>query len=125
MLGLNSDVQFYRAEQIADDDVGGAQRGPYIACGSARARISQRPATIEMRAQGLTTDRLFDAFVQPATVDVLNNDMMMATSGPYAHVRFRVTGVIQPHMLKESARAHLKIQLERVDDGRNVDLIWP
>lgn len=125
MQGQNVEVKIYRAEQLADDAAGGAQRGPYTVLFEIgkRARLHNRPATLEMRAQGLSTDRLFDAFYQPATDGVLAMDLLIPQEGPHAHVRFLVTGVIGPSMTAwASPMAHLKLQLERYDQGKVIDL---
>ncbi len=125
MQGQNVEVKIYRAEQLADDAAGGAQRGPYIVLfeNGKRARLHNRPATLEMRAQGLSTDRLFDAFYQPATDGILAMDLLIPQDGPHAHVRFLITGVIGPSLVPWSGpRAHLKLQLERYDQGKVVDL---
>ena len=125
MQGQNVEVKIYRAAQLADDVAGGAQKGPYTVLfeNGKRARLHNRPATVEMRAQGLSTDRLFDAFYQPATDAVLALDILIPQAGPHAHVRFLVTGVIGPSITNwESPKAHLKLQLERYDQGKVLDL---
>ena len=124
MQGQNVTVKIYRAAQLADDAAGGAQRGPYtVVYEGRRCRLHNRPATVEMRAQGQSTDRLFDAFYQPATDAVLALDILIPQDGPHAHVRFLVTGVIGPSLVPWSGpRAHLKLQLERYDSGKVLDL---
>lgn len=125
MQGQNVEVKIYRAEQLEDDAAGGAQKGPYTVLFEIgkRARLHNRPATLEMRAQGLSTDRLFDAFYQPATDKVLSMDILIPQDGPHAHVRFLVTGVIGPSLVPWAGpRAHIKLQLERYDDGKVLDL---
>ncbi len=124
MEGQNINVSVYRAAQQADDVSGGAQRGAYALIATARGRLIQRVPTLEMRAQGLGSDMFYDAFVQPATTDVRANDMLIPADGPHAHERFLVTGVHGPGLKHfQSPRAHLKLQLERWDDGKMVDLI--
>lgn len=118
MQGLWTAVAFYRAVQLADDDIGGAVRGNYNQTGTGRAMIVLRPATVEMRAQGLGTDLLYDAHVQPATLDVRRNDVLLVNDGPYANLKFRVTSVALPTMILQSPQAHLKLQLERQDEGK-------
>lgn len=124
MQGQNISAKVYRATQLEDDAAGGAQRGPYVQVyESHQVRIYNRPATIEMRAQGLQTDKLFDAFYQPASDGILAMDMLIPQTGPYANLRFLVTGVIGPSLVPWAGpRAHLKLQLERYDDGRIIDL---
>lgn len=124
MQGLNVNVTIYRATQLADDVAGGARRTPYAAVATARGRIAHRAPTLEMRAQGLGTDLLYDAALQPATTDVQANDLLIPADGPFAHVRFLVTGVQNPGLAHfQSPRAHLKVQLERYDSGKMVELI--
>jgi hypothetical protein len=123
MQGLNSNVTVYRATRLADDAAGGARQSAYSAVTSARARIAQRAPTLEMRAQGLSTDNLYDAILQPATVDVRANDLLIPTDGPLAHLRFLVTGVNQPPMDFQTPRAHLRVQLERWDSGKVIELL--
>lgn len=124
MRGLNVSITIYRATQLADDEAGGAQRSTAAQVATARARIAHRAPTLEMRAQGLSTDLLYDAAIQPATTDVQANDVLIPADGPFAHVRFLVTGVQHPAMAHfQSPRAHLKLQLERWDSGKMVELI--
>ena len=124
MQGQNVTVKVYRAAQLADDAAGGAQRGAYAQVyETRRARIYNRPSTVEMRAQGLQTDKLYDAFYQPATDGVVALDIIIPQTGPYAHARFLVTGVIGSSLENwSSPRAHLKLQLERYDSGKVLDL---
>ncbi len=123
MQGLNTPVTFYRATQQADDQAGGAQRSPYYQYSTGRARIQQRPVDLQTRAQGLTTDKLFDAFVQPADLGIQAMDMLIPTAGPFAHLRFLVTAAIT-HTLAQprGPKAHVRLQLERWDDGKVIDL---
>lgn len=122
MQGNNVAISIYRAPEIADDEAGGAQRGSYALVDTARGRLDNRAPTLEMRAQGLSTDKLFDAVVKPATSDVQENDLLVPTSGPFALQRFLVTSVQKPSMATfSSARAHLRLQLERWDDGKLVE----
>lgn len=124
MQGLNVSITIYRATQLADDEAGGSQRSAYAQVTTCRGRIANRAPTLEMRAQGLGADLFYDAAIQPATLDVRENDMVIPTSGPLAHRRFLVTGVQQPSLeFFQSPRAHLKLQLERWDEGKMVDLI--
>jgi len=77
-----------------------------------------------MRAQGLGSDMFYDVVIQPATTDVQSNDMLIPADGPLAHQRFLVTAVQVPSMVHfQSPHAHLKLQLERWDEGKMVDLI--
>ena len=122
MQGKNVAISIYRAEELADDAAGGAQRGSYALVDTARGRLDNRAPTLEMRAQGLSTDKLFDAVVQPATLDVEANDLLVPTSGPFELQRFLVTSVQKPSMASlSSSRAHLRLQLERWDDGKLVE----
>lgn len=124
MQGNNVNVTIYRATQLADDEAGGAQRSAYASVATARARLAHRLPTLEMRAQGLSTDLLYDAALSPATTDVQANDMLIPANGPLAHQRFLVTAVQTPSMYYlESPKAHLKLQLERWDSGKMINLI--
>jgi hypothetical protein len=122
--GLNTSVTIYRATQLADDEAGGARRSAYAQVDTGRAMIAHRSPTLEMRAQGLSTDLLYDANVQPATIDVQANDMLIPADGQHAHVRFLVTSAQHPTMAHlQSPRAHLLLHLERWDSGKMVELI--
>ena len=126
MQGLNSTVQIKRQTGTTDDVAGGAQYSGFADVEpqrAIRAMISQKAASMEMRAQGLGTDRLYDATIQPAMVAVINDDILIPLDGPFKDVRFRVTAVIRPVMHLQSPRAHLKLQLERWDDGSALDTL--
>ncbi len=117
MQGLNTSVRIFRAARLADDDVGGSVRGDYAQVGQGRAILVLRPATVEMRAQGLGTDLLYDCHIQPATLEVERNDVLLVDDGPYAQLKFRITSVAKPTIILNSPQAHLKIQMERQDEG--------
>lgn len=123
MQGQNVVVYIYRATQGVDDVAGGATRTPYVLFAQGRGRVQQRSVGLAMRAQGLTTDKLFDAFYQPATDAVVSTDMLIPQAGPFANERFYVTAVQKASMVPLSGpRAHIKLQLERWDEGRMIDL---
>jgi hypothetical protein len=123
MQGQNVYIKVYRYTQLADDVAGGARQSSYVEIATGRARIQGRLATIEMRAQGLGADNLFDAAVTPATTDVQRDDMIIPQDGPEANVRFLVTSVQKPGFNLSSPRAHLNLQLERWDEGRMIDIL--
>lgn len=126
MQGNLANVTIYRKARRDDDEAGGAQYDPYSVhvTDGIRARIANRAPTLEMRAQGLGTDRFYDATIKPATTDVQANDLLIPDDGPFAHTRFLVTGVQKPSMMSlNSPRAHLKLQLERYDDGKTIEFL--
>jgi hypothetical protein len=126
MQGMNLSLTFYRAVQQADDVAGGAQKADYIQYGTGRGRLQQRSVSIDMRAQGLGTDRIFDCFVQPANTDVLPMDMIVPSNGPWEDYRFLVTGVVKPSLAHlRSPMSHLRLDVERWDDGKMIDLQGP
>jgi len=123
MQGLNLDIILYRAAHSTDDDAGGAQKQAYIQYATGRGRLQQRPVSVDLRAQGLGTDRLFDCFIQPATIEVQNMDMLIPTNGPWAHARFLITGIIKPSIEHlGSPMSHLRLNLERWDEGHMIDI---
>lgn len=123
MQGMNIALKLYRAAQSADDVAGGATRGAYTYYGKGRGRVQQRAATLEMRATGLTADHVFDVFIQPANLGVIRTDVAVPQSGPFKGVRLYVTGV-QTHTLAQTQgpHVHLRLQCERWDEGRVIDL---
>lgn len=123
MLRYNLDVTIYERTQDADDVYGGAQARYTVARGSARARIQSREATISMRAQGLGTDRLYDALISPASIIANTGDLLAVDDnlqqGTFAGMTFLVQGVHRsPHLETQNPEATLKLQLERWDDGK-------
>lgn len=126
MRGINVFVRVLRPNNQADDEVGGASVKYTEIASMVRARIQARPATLLMRAQGLGTDRLFDAFLEPATTSVQAGDFIYPEpdSGPFTLQRFYVTGVVRDGSSNiQSPRAVLKVQLERWDDGEAVEAL--
>lgn len=123
MQGLNLNIILYRSAQSADDVAGGAQKAAYVQYATGRGRLQQRSVSVDLRAQGLGTDRIFDAFIQPATTDVKNMDMLIPGNGSWANERFLITGVIRPSLEHlASPMAHLRLNLERWDEGHMIDI---
>ena len=121
--GLNLNVILYRAAQQTDDTAGGAQKATYIQYATGRGRLQQRSVSVDMRAQGLGTDRIFDAFIQPGEIDVQAMDMLIPQDGNWADVRFLVTGVIGASLKhKRSPMFHKRLNLERWDEGHMIDI---
>lgn len=112
----------YRAQRLADDEIGGARRSAYYLIGEYRAFITAKAATVEMRVAGITADRLFDAVVWPSEADIANNDIVIPQAGNWANLRMLVTAATKPALDARQLQAVLSLQLERWDDGKPLDL---
>lgn len=121
LKGLNTTIDIYRRNASADDDIGGAVRTEDIVYRSVNARIDTVPPSVQAREIGIETPRLAVALIWPASYTIYEDDVILPLSGPFQSIQFRITGVRYDSVLpyKRGSKAHLELDLVRVDRGRS------
>lgn len=118
--GLNITVTIQRRIEGVDDEVGGATTTTsYIATG-VRARISNIKPTSEQRIAGIETSKMYNCHIWPATIAVIEHDLITPEKGPHKDKVFLVKGVQKDSLFDEDPRAHISLRIQRVERARSI-----
>lgn len=117
--GLNITVEIQRSAAGANDSVGGRTSTTTTIATGVRARISAVKPSVEVRAQGLETNKMFNMSVWPATTDIQQNDLVIPESGQHSGKTFQVRGVQMDSISTSDPRSHLSVRLERPEAARS------
>lgn len=118
LQGMNITFKLTRKIKGADDEVGGATATETTIYTGIHGRLSALKPSEELRVQGVETDKLFNAVIQPVTLDIHEFDYLYPESGIYAGQQFKVTGVQVDSIVPSDPRAHKSLRLERIERAR-------
>jgi len=119
--GLNAECSIYRTTTPADDDIGGAVPVRTIEHEDIKCRVSSPRPTQFSREQGLETPKLYNVVLQPATLDIRENDEFYLTS-PSNHEIYQkyilIEGVQIDSIHPNDPRRHIELTLSRIVRSR-------
>ena len=114
--GLNNRFRIWRLTEESDDYVGGASLSGTVVYSNIMGRMQAQVVDQVFLAQGMETDRQFNAIVIPGTLDVRERDEVELTH-PKDHwefgKRFRVLAVSHSDHNPRDPRNYLRLQLTR------------
>lgn len=116
--GLNITVTIQRRIEGVDDDIGGATTTLSTIATNVRARISNLKPSSEQRIAGIETSKMYNCHIWPATVDVIEHDLITPLNGNLANNTFLVKGVQIDSLFNQDPRAHKSLRLQRVERSR-------
>lgn len=115
LQGMNARCSIYRTS-TTDDAIGGAEPTRALVYSNRPCRVSSVRPSIFSREQGLETDKLYNVVLQPASLDVRENDEFYLTL-PVAHELFQVyihiDGVQIDSIHPNDPRRHIELTLRR------------
>jgi len=120
--GLNSRCSIYRDVVFADDDIGGAAPVRLEKYSKVKCRVSSVRPTQFSREQGLETPKLYNVVLQPASLDIRENDEFYLTS-PNNHELYHkyilIEGVQIDSIHPNDPRRHIELTLSRIVRSRS------
>jgi hypothetical protein len=120
--GLNARCSIYRPLVAADDDIGGAVPVKTEKYANKKCRVSSVRPTQMAREAGLETPKLYNVVLQPANLDIRENDYFYLTSPTnheLYHVYIPIEGVqIDSIAPNDLSRRHIELTLSRVVRSR-------
>jgi len=120
LQGLNAKCSIYRTT-TTDDAIGGAVPDRDVVYTNVKCRVSSvRPSQI-LREQGYETFKLYNVVLQPASLDIRENDEFYLTS-PANHELFhtyiQIDGVQIDSIHPNDPRRHIELTLGRYARSR-------
>jgi hypothetical protein len=120
--GLNSRCSIYRDVVFADDDIGGAVPTKLLKYSNVKCRVSSVRPTQMAREAGLETPKLYNVVLQPAGLDIRENDyfyLTLPTNHELYHVYIPIEGVqIDSISPADTYRRHMELTLSRIVRSR-------
>jgi hypothetical protein len=122
LQGLNCRCSIYRDLVFADDDIGGPIPTSALKYSKVKCRVSSVRPTQMAREAGLETPRLYNVVLQPAGLDIRENDNFYLTF-PNTHELYHklipIDGVqIDSIAPSDTIRRHMELTLSRVVRSR-------
>jgi hypothetical protein len=121
LQGLNSRCSIYRPI-ITDDDIGGAVETKMLKYSNLKCRVSSVRPSLMAREVGLETPRMYNVVLQPAGLDIRENDYFYLTlpaTHELYHVYIRIYGVqIDSISPSDTSRRHIELTLNRIVRSR-------
>jgi hypothetical protein len=122
LQGLNCRCSIYRDVVAADDDIGGADPIKLLKHTNLKCRVSSVRPTQVAREAGLETPKLYNVVLQPAGLDIRENDYFYLTfpnNHELYHVYIPIEGVqIDSISPSDTSRRHVELTLSRIVRSR-------
>lgn len=122
LQGLNSRCAIYRPIIAADDDIGGAVPAKVLKYSNLKCRVSSVRPSLAAREVGLETLKLYNVILQPAGLDIRENDyfyLTFPTNHELYHVYIQINGVqIDSISPSDVSRRHIELTLSRIVRSR-------
>ena len=112
--GLLHTGHIIRFSYNVDDDQGGALPSGTVIYNPVFARIFTEKPTLALLEQGLLTEELFSAVLQPGTLDLRHNDQYQIDApnlSPWLGLKFVIISIQTPSML--DGRKYLRVVMRR------------
>ena len=123
MLGLNKRARIWRINYASDDSVGGAVVTGTIAHADIQCRFQEQPADrLLIQQQGLQTRQIYQATVQPGTLDIRERDEFELTQppdDPHFGKRFRIILSRHSNFTPRDPRAYIILTLVRSEEAHS------
>jgi hypothetical protein len=122
LQGLNCRCSIFREFVAADDDIGGADPTKLLKYSKLKCRVSSVRPSQAARETGLETPKLYNVVLQPAGLDIRENDLFYLTSPTnheLYHIYIRIEGVqIDSIAPSDTYRRHVELTLSRIVRSR-------
>lgn len=125
LQGLNITVTIQRRQQQSDDDIGGSVQTTQTVRSGVPARIGGTRSPMQLRAQGIEVQNVFDCVMRSPDYDDLDiriDDIVFADSGQHRGQVFAVTAVQEDSVADSPGdyRRHKFVSLRRWERARQV-----
>ena len=114
--GLLHTGHIIRFSYNADDDQGGALPSGTVLYSPVFARIFTEKPTLALLEQGLLTDELFSAILEPGNLDLRHNDQFQVDApalSPWINKKFVIVSIQTPSML--DGRRYMRVVMRRFE----------
>jgi len=121
LQGMNAKCSIYRVTTPADDVIGGAVPVRTLTYSGKKCRVSSVRPTQFAREQGMETPRLYNAVLQPASMDIREHDEFYLTSPSnheLYHLYIEIEGVQIDSIHPNDPRRHIELTLKRIVRSR-------
>ena len=121
--GLLHTGHIIRFSYNADDDQGGALPSGTVLYSPVFARIFTEKPTLALLEQGLLTDELFSAILEPGNLDLNHNDQFQVDApnmSPYLNKKFVIISIQTPSML--DGRRYIRVVMRRFEIANSPNL---
>lgn len=120
LQGLNARCSIYR-NSVTDDDIGGAVPTRGIIYTNVKCRVSSMRPTQAAREIGMETFKLYNVVLQPASLDIRENDefyLTLPANHELFHTYIQIDGVQIDSIHPNDPRRHIELTLSRYARSR-------
>jgi hypothetical protein len=121
--GLLHTGKIWRFSYLQDDSQGGAVPTGTVIYSPVFARIYTEKPTLALLEQGLLTEELFSAVIEPGNLELRHNDQFQVDSpniSPYKNLKFVIVSIQTPSML--DSRKYMRIIMRRFEIANSSNL---